>query len=234
MNILIAAATMAEISPLLRHLEINRVGDPFNGYISGDHHIRVCITGVGSAPAAYHLGKALMHRPTDLAVQAGIAGSFSHDIPLGGVFRIGTDVFADLGAENDGLFLDLFDLGLLQPGDPPFSGRELPAPRMEAPVLGALPWATAITVNTVTGSRPTLDKWVEKYHPDLESMEGAAFHYVCGAEKVTFAQIRSVSNYVEVRDKSQWDIPRAVSALNETLIRLIDTIHDNETSWTKP
>jgi futalosine hydrolase len=40
-------------------------------------------------------------------------------------------------------------------------------------------------------------------------------------EGIPFLQLRSVSNYVEIRDKSKWNIPLAVKQLNDKLKELI-------------
>ena len=51
-------------------------------------------------------------------------------------------------------------------------------------------------------------------------MEGGPLHYVCLQMGVPFLQLRSVSNTVGVRDKTQWNIPLAIARLNEELIDL--------------
>jgi len=53
-------------------------------------------------------------------------------------------------------------------------------------------------------------------------MEGAAFHYACLKEKVPYAEIRSISNYVEKRDRSKWNIPLAIKNLNDFFIVLLN------------
>jgi futalosine hydrolase len=221
MNLLIAAATEAELAPLLAHLDSYRVDGPEKSY-KKHAGIRVCITGAGAVATAYHLAKSLSSGPFDLAVQAGIAGSFT-GMPAGSLWRVAADRFADLGAEDGDGFHDLFDLGLVADGFP-WQERSLPAPPPSVPLLAELPAAGAITVNTVSGRKSTIQLRRERYHPELESMEGAAFHYVCLMEKVNFAQVRSVSNEVEVRDKSRWHIALAVRQLNDFLIRLTDTL----------
>lgn len=224
MNLLIAAATPAELAPLRLDLASYRVDGTPESYRKGDLGIRLCVTDVGSAPTAYALGKALAAFPTDFAVQAGIAGCFDPSIALGEVCRVRRDRFADLGAEDQDRLLDLFELGLRDPDTPPFRSGALPAPEPPFPLIDALRAVDAVTVNTVTGREPSLRRLTEKYGPTLESMEGAAFHYVCLQESITFAQIRSISNYVTVRDKSRWNIPLAVERLNGFLIRWIDTL----------
>ena len=71
----------------------------------------------------------------------------------------------------------------------------------------------AITVNTATGSDSTRDKLVSKYDPDIETMEGAAFFYICARNKIPFIAARAVSNMVERRNRKNWNIPLAVGNL---------------------
>jgi futalosine hydrolase len=75
----------------------------------------------------------------------------------------------------------------------------------------------AITVNTATGSETTRDRLVKKFNPDIETMEGATFFYICRREKLPFLALRSVSNIVEIRNKSNWDIKLAIRNLAEKL-----------------
>jgi len=43
-------------------------------------------------------------------------------------------------------------------------------------------------------------------------------------DEINFLQIRSISNYVEPRNKDNWDLPLAISNLNNTLIELITSL----------
>jgi len=223
MNLLIAAATPLEIAPLIAHLAPYRVEERPESYNTGPDQISVCITGVGSAPAAWAVTRALMARSFDVAIQAGIAGSFDEAIPLGEVLRVRSDCFSDLGAEEGDRFLDIFEMGLQDPDAPPFTGGRLVAPEPSCRLAASLRAVDAVTVSTVTGRASTLERLSSRYHPVMESMEGAAFHYACLQAGVGFVQIRSISNPVGVRDKSRWDIPLAVERLNAFLIRLIQT-----------
>jgi futalosine hydrolase len=77
-----------------------------------------------------------------------------------------------------------------------------------------IPAVSGITINTTTGSQDVVTAMKARYNPDIESMEGAAFFYTCIKEGIPFVQIRAISNYVEPRDKSKWNIPLAVKNLN--------------------
>ena len=43
-------------------------------------------------------------------------------------------------------------------------------------------------------------------------------------ENMNFLQLRSISNYVEERNKANWDIPLAIKNLNDKLSEVIDVL----------
>ena len=88
-----------------------------------------------------------------------------------------------------------------------------------------MPLATAITVNRVSENEATNLLYKAKYQPLIESMEGAAFHYVCIQQKIPFLQIRSLSNYVGERDKAKWKLQASIQSLNESLVKIVDSIN---------
>ena len=53
-------------------------------------------------------------------------------------------------------------------------------------------------------------------------MEGASFFAACDNNINNYLQIRAISNYVENRDKSKWQMPLAIKNLNEYLITLLN------------
>jgi futalosine hydrolase len=58
-------------------------------------------------------------------------------------------------------------------------------------------------------------------------MEGAAFFYACRQFNIPCLQIRAVSNYVEKRNRDNWDIPLAIKNLNNFAIELVNRISNN-------
>jgi futalosine hydrolase len=60
------------------------------------------------------------------------------------------------------------------------------------------------------------------FDPAIESMEGAALHYVCLMENIPFLQIRSISNYIGERNKKKWDMMDSIVNLNKALIKTIN------------
>lgn len=200
MQILIVAATKAEIEPLARVL--------------GDR-VDCLITGVGMTATAFALGQRLATQRYDLAINLGIAGSFDREIPLGDVVEISEDTFSELGAEDDERFLSLAGLGFGEVSFAPTTSLSelLPA--------SSLPQAKAITVNTVHGNTSSIQKVADRLSPQVESMEGAAFFYACRTTSVPCLQIRAISNYVEKRNRDGWKIGLAVTNLNNFAISLV-------------
>ena len=67
-------------------------------------------------------------------------------------------------------------------------------------------------------------KIVHRLNPQGESMEGAACMFACQEANVPCVQIRSISNFVEKRNKSKWDITMAITNLNKELQKFISTL----------
>jgi futalosine hydrolase len=52
-------------------------------------------------------------------------------------------------------------------------------------------------------------------------MEGAVVFYVCNWLGVSCFQIRAISNFVEPRDSSHWNIPLALEKLNKAVLDVL-------------
>lgn len=222
MNILVIAATEAEIAPSIKHIGEGWQESENGFWESGGVYVRFAVTGVGAIATAYQLTGLLAKGKYDLVIQAGIAGTFDRGISLGEVVNVTSDCVADLGAEDGKEFIDVFDLGLADANGLPFKNKVLPNPGNKYdPELKKV---GGITINTVTGSEETAAILYKRYQCETESMEGAAMHYVCLAEDVDFLQVRGISNYIERRNRESWEIGLAVKNLNSWLIRFINAL----------
>ncbi|MBW4890429.1 futalosine hydrolase [Mucilaginibacter sp. HMF5004] len=204
-QILIVAATEAEIAPLLHHFANEK---PFD----------VLITGVGMVATAFALGSQVNVKKYDLAINLGIAGSFDRSIALGDVVEVIADELSELGAESDEMFIPIAQLGF---GESRYMAGS--ALRYHTQTL-KLKTVSAITVNTVHGNEASIEKVALRLAPQLESMEGAAFFYSCEKTGVKGIQIRAVSNYVEKRNRDNWQIGLAIKNLNSFAISLLEEL----------
>jgi len=223
MRILVVAATDPEVSALVRKLgRVRQQRERLAEYVCADRAVHVLITGVGMVATAAWCSRELSESRYDLALDVGLCGSFDIGLVPGTVVHVVSDCLPELGAEDGDRFVSLEELGLEDRLDARFSCAELrnPAPPKNG-VLERLPKAKGITVNTVHGHERSIAAVVERLHPQVESMEGAAFMYACLMHGVPFAQIRAVSNIVERRNRGAWKVHEAIDALGETAFEVV-------------
>jgi futalosine hydrolase len=216
-RILIVAATKPEIAPLLARMHATPADCAFvDCYTHGAHDVDVVITGVGMVATAAWCARALARTAYDLALNLGVCGSFDPFFDPGTVVHVLSDRLAELGAEDGERFLTLPELEL--PGESEFVNPDPPS----NPEIDQLPTVAGITVNTVHGSNNSIAAITERFSPQVESMEGAAFMTTCLMHQVPFAQIRAVSNIVERRNRDAWKMAEAIVNLNATALRILE------------
>jgi len=213
MNILLVAATQAEINPFLLHHGFQNLS--IRKKQIGEHQVSVLISGVGMVATAFAMGSYCAEKVFDLAINAGIAGSFDPALQPGDVCRVTEDTLAEFGAEDDETFLNAEIIGL---GKSHFFAYSLAG----FPRYDQLKKVSAVTVNKVHGNERSIAEFVERFHPQIETMEGAAFFYACEQAGKPGIQIRAISNIVEPRNKDKWQIELAIKNLNNALIQLLN------------
>jgi futalosine hydrolase len=222
-RVLLVAATRPEVAPLISSLALPAKRGPIVGGILGVHAVDILVTGVGMVATAAWCSRALATSQYDVAINLGVCGSFNPELPPPAAVHVTRDVFSELGVEDGPALLSLKDIGLQDPNTFPFSNGYLenlePPP---LPTLADLPAVSGITVNTAHGDEQSIARVVERWSPDVESMEGAAFMYACRIAGVPFAQVRAVSNRMERRNRAAWDLVGAVRQLARVSRRLLE------------
>ncbi len=216
MNCLVVAATVIELTPFL---EEYRAKNSLPAGIETD----ILITGIGLTATTYSLVKQLNIRRPDLVIQAGVGGCFDTRVPLGSVLAIKKEAIADHSVIELDKLKTLFDLKLVPQDQYPFSNGWL-VNKSELLKKINLKKVTGVSVNEITTSKQKVKFYKETFSPVVESMEGAALHYVCLMEKIPFLQIRSVSNYIAERNKKNWNMKESISNLNKELLRIVISI----------
>ncbi|MBD1424116.1 futalosine hydrolase [Sphingobacterium arenae] len=200
MKILVIAATLEEIQPALPFLE--------------EKHIKYLITGVGMVSTTYALTRYLQQHKIDLLLHIGIGGILDPSACLGGVYQIYADEIFALGADDNGSFISIEELG--------FGKRiytEKPPVHIRLPEVSK---AQGITVNNVHGTTESINWLQQRYQkPLIESMEGAAVFFVAEQEGIYCLQFRATSNYIEPRNRDAWKIGLAIQNLNDFIQTLI-------------
>lgn len=214
---LLVAATVTEISPFLEYYRDTK------NQLHDNLQVDVLITGVGLVASTYSITKQLQIRRPDIIIQAGIAGCFDKNIALGSVVVVKQEAIGDQGVIESGKMKTLFDLGLVEKDQLPFSNGWL-INKSEYLKKVKLKKVKGITINEITTSKQKIGFYQDSFEPVIESMEGAALHYVCLLEKIPFLQIRSISNYIGERNKKKWNVKESINNLNKELIRLLESL----------
>lgn len=214
-KILIISATREETEPFYSVLENKKQINEklFSGQYKGKR-IDILVAGIGIVPTIYNLTKHLLSDSYDLLINAGIAGCSDSAIKNGETVEVVSEEFADFGVVSEGKFISASDYSFIKDNSA-FKGNTLINPvRSNA----SLPKVKARTIHTIDYEKRNLSLNTDAV---IETMEGAAFFYVCLYEKILFFEFRSVSNRTGDPDKKNWQITEAIVSLNSFLKQFI-------------
>jgi futalosine hydrolase len=213
MNYLVVAATAVEIAPFLAYCRTATKKE-----FTGD----ILITGIGLTATTYHLAKQIAIKKPDFIIQAGVGGCFNTAMKLGSVVAVKQDTIADQSVVELNQLKSLFNLQMVPHNQYPFKKGWLINNNSAFLRKTKLKAVKGISVNEITTSKKKIIFYEEAFDPVVESMEGAALHYVCLMEKIPFLQIRSISNYIGERNKKNWNMKESIVNLNKVLIQIVN------------
>ncbi len=220
MKILIVAATLMELKLLVDELNfLEEKCHNLTQYEFSGTNIDILIAGIGTTFTTFHLTETLKDNSYNLVLNIGIAGSLTRELEIGEVVNVVSEEFADLGIEKMDEFLTLFESGFMDSNDYPFDHGVLKATNNNG--LVDFKKVRGITTNKSHGRESSIAEVHQKYSAHVESMEGAAVFYVCNWLGIDCYQIRSISNFVEPRDSSKWNIPLALENLKESILSVL-------------
>jgi futalosine hydrolase len=226
LKVLIVAASNREVKDFTNKLEfVHQIEPQYRSYKLGELYVDVLVTGYGAVFTAYSLTRALNMINYDLAINIGLAGSFDHFLEQGFVVNVVQDRFADLGVEHKNKLYTLFEEELMDENEFPFAEGVLNSlGNFEIEEVESLIPVKGVTVNTLYSDPKWINLMREKYSPEIETMNGAAFFYICLAEKIPFLQIRAISHFVEIRRIENWNIPSALKNLTGSVIHILEEL----------
>lgn len=217
MDVLVVAATKFEIEPLLKSTGAIQTRVDFWEVTIGSQSIHVAVTGVGMVATTFALTKILAERTYDLVVNVGIAGAISREIALTQVVVVSADSLYEMGVEDGDVFVPWHKMNITSTDADLFRDGQL---LNENPIVHELGLAgvAGITVNCVHGNDASIQRLKLTSRAAIETMESAAVFYVCKSLQVPFVAIRSISNYVERRNRELWKMSEAIQSLNEVVL----------------
>lgn len=184
-----------------------------------------------------------------LVLQFGIAGAFVRprgelevQAAIGDVVLATSEAYSDTGSSSPQGWLSAADLGLpvaridgLETGgefplDPALVGAAADVLR-EADWLDGVVEGPCVTSSRVTGLYSEAEETVARWGAVAESMEGAAAAHICTLYGVPFLEIRAVSNLVVDRDRSSWQVERAVAVAGRAALVIVAAFDRLPIEW---
>ncbi|MDD2595287.1 MAG: hypothetical protein PHD11_05660 [Bacteroidales bacterium] len=218
MNILFTAAAPEELQSARNAYE----------HLKSDNqriNVSFAVTGMGTTSLCYKLTKILNSNGIegcyDMIVNVGVAGSYTSRFPVGTVVNISTEQFGDSDAASRSGFQTIFDYSTLDANAVPFINGVLKNTSVVdrfSYAIQDIPSAVGITFQTKQSSGLHGGRIERQFTPEIDTMEGAAFFYVCMMEDISFIELRAVSYMVGEEDRTKWNVPLALNRLYEVCI----------------
>lgn len=235
-TIVISAATHGELSLMLKALGGRTVetagGFPLWKTETDTIQAIFAVTGMGKINAAAATAVLIERHAPKLFISTGCAGAFPEScLAVGDLALASVEVCADEGVVTPNGWLSYENIGI------PAVERKRKRYFNEFPLSlaaaeRAVRLATALGITlirgrfvTVSTGSGTAERGRELYNrfgsPLCENMEGAAVAQVALRYGVDCLEVRGMSNLVEDRDLSRWNIPLAVERVQRFLLKFI-------------
>jgi futalosine hydrolase len=222
-TIVVAAATAGEISLLVKMTNakeaLSRGLTDLHEWECGSKRVILAVTGVGKANTAALLAILIDRFSPGRLINIGCAGAYNGSRLAVGALAIATaEIYGDEGVLTPLGWrpLDCIGIPLLKvQGKGYFNEIPLSSSLVERAIgfaaAGAIPLLSGkfVTVSTCSGTAERGRELSGRFCAICENMEGAAAAHVALMHGVEFMEIRGISNMVEDRDLSRWDIATA-------------------------
>ncbi|AJE04578.1 futalosine hydrolase [Geobacter pickeringii] len=235
--VVICAATFPELALLIRSIGARKRGgragrETYAGSI-GKQKVVLAVTGIGKVNTASALTVLLETSAPRLVINVGCAGAFTESgLRVGDLAVASAEVYGDEGVQTPDGWEPLDLIGI-----PSFERKgvryfnEFPLAKLPAEQAVQLAGALGITarrgrfltVSTCSGTLRRGDELFRRFSPLCENMEGAAAAHVSLIYGVDCLEVRGISNMVEDRDLSRWNIPLAVEKAQRFILKFLET-----------
>ncbi|HJV35978.1 futalosine hydrolase [Geomonas sp.] len=233
--IVVTASTEMELSLLVQKLSAQ--ADHGLGHLAafrgeaGGREVVLAVTGIGKVNAASAATLLLDRLQPELLINTGCGGAFPlAELSVGDLAIASSETFADEGVQTcEGWRgLELIGIPVCElRGERLFNTFPLAAGLAASAVECAAghgfraKLGPFLTVSTCSGSAAHGEELLTRYAGICENMEGAALAQVAHLYGVPFLEVRGISNLVEDRDLSRWDLKLAVGQVQRFLLEYL-------------
>lgn len=234
--VLITASVEKELSLLVRELGATLIED------KGPHTVwkaelparTICLalTGIGKVNAAIVSTHMIERFRPSLVVNTGCGGAYSGSGLCVGDLAVATvEIYGDEGVLTvDGWHtLEIIGIPSVERKGNRYSNEFPLSMEQSAKVFQfasslSLPVKRGkfVTISTCSGTSLRGDELEKRFGGICENMEGAAVAHAALLYDTPFLEVRGISNMVEDRDISKWDIPRSVEMVQRFLFRCLE------------
>jgi futalosine hydrolase len=232
--ILLIAAVPFETELLRREMapcEVRRCGGLalYHGTLAGQA-VALQHCGVGKANAAATTALLLDNLNPEAVLCFGCAGAYpGSGLQIGDLLLASEEIYGDEGAMTSDGFLDMEGLGFPLaeadgerwfnrfPTDPELLGRNQRLVAAQSGKGRRVAVGPLVTVSTCSGSTALGSELAQRTGGLGENMEGAAVAQLCVRFSVPFFEVRGISNLVEDRDPSRWELATAAKAAQQAI-----------------
>lgn len=235
-RVLVLASMEKEIALLARELGAAMVDDeaPRKTWIAeyNTQKIYLVLTGMGKVNAAINTTRAIeRYRPT-LIINTGCGGAYGNSgLGVGDLAIATAEVYGDEGVltVNGWHTLEIIGIPSVERKGNRYSNEfpismELAARAFQFASSLGLPVKRGkfITVSTCSGTKIRGEELEKRFSGICENMEGAAIAHASLLYDIPLLEVRGISNMVEDRDITKWDIPRSVEMTQRFLFKLFE------------
>jgi futalosine hydrolase len=209
-----------------------------SGTISG-RKITLAHSGIGKAAAAATAVSLLSSCRPEALLLFGCGGAYlGAELTLGDLALASGEIFGDEGVATPEGFRDLAETRLPMRRTPEQFYNNWPVDNelhdWAQPLLQAhatdnkikLRSGPFVTVSTCTGSTVVATEIKQRTKGLCENMEGAAVSLACQQLSIPLLEVRGISNLVEDRDTSRWDLPAGMAAAQRAILELLKSWPD--------
>jgi len=234
--ILVIASVAQELALLVRSLQGKReqgvdFPEVFSGKIRG-RDLLVAVTGIGKINTAMGLTSLILQYGPRLIINTGCAGAYPESgLGVGELALASSEILGDEGVATPSGWESLEHIGI-----PSLERKETryfnEFPLTFAPAERAMQLASAldlplrrgrfVTVSTCSGTSQRGRELYARFGGLCENMEGAAAAQVALQFGIDCMELRGISNLVEDRDLSRWDLPFAMEQAQRFILRYLE------------
>lgn len=233
MHIALISPTLGEGKFLSRYLK-KASTHPFTIYQGriGKNRIALIISGIGKTSAASATTHIINKLSPHLLILFGVGGAYPlTGLSIGDIAVAEKEIYGDEGIiMKDGFHgLDLIGIPVIKKGKKAiFNEFHLNRGLLDSVkryIYKPFKSGNFITLSSITGTVDGAIRLARRYNAICENMEGAAVAHVCEIFRRDLIEIRGISNIVEDRDPSKWDIKTAIRATSKTLLDILNHLH---------